>query len=94
MNDGTITAIDLHTLSNAGAYGEHATTTIGLSGHKSLPIYNHVKASRFSWDAVYTNTNRGGAYRGYGATQGQFCRGERRQRARRHAAHGPGRPAP
>ena len=61
MNDGTITAIDLHTLSNAGAYGEHATTTIGLSGHKSLPIYNHVKASRFSWDAVYTNTNRGGA---------------------------------
>ena len=51
MNDGTITAIDLHTLSNAGAYGEHATTTIGLSGHKSLPIYNHVKASRFSWDA-------------------------------------------
>ena len=73
MNDGTITAIDLHTLSNAGAYGEHATTTIGLSGHKSLPIYNHVKASRFSWDAVYTNTNRGGAYRGYGATQGQFA---------------------
>lgn len=73
MKDGTITAIDLHTLSNAGAYGEHATTTIGLSGHKSLPIYNHVKASRFRWDAVYTNTNRGGAYRGYGATQGQFA---------------------
>ncbi len=73
MNDGTITAIDLHTLSNAGAYGEHTTTTIGLSGHKSLPIYNHVKASRFRWDAVYTNTNRGGAYRGYGATQGQFA---------------------
>ena len=73
MNDGTITAIDLHTLSNAGAYGEHATTTVGLSGHKSLPIYNHVKASRFAWDVVYTNTNRGGAYRGYGATQGQFA---------------------
>ena len=73
MNDGTITAIDLHTLSNAGAYGEHATTTVGLSGHKSLPIYNHVKASRFSWDVVYTNTERGGAYRGYGATQGQFA---------------------
>ena len=73
MNDGTITAIDLHTLSNAGAYGEHATTTIGLSGHKSLPIYNHVKASRYSWDADYTNTNRGGAYRGYGATQSQFA---------------------
>ena len=32
-----------------------------------------MKASRFRWDAVYTNTNRGGAYRGYGATQGQFA---------------------
>ena len=71
--DGIVRGIDLHTLSNAGAYGEHATTTIGLSGHKSLPIYNHVKASRFSWDAVYTNTYLGGAYRGYGATQGQFA---------------------
>ncbi|MDY2776820.1 MAG: molybdopterin cofactor-binding domain-containing protein [Collinsella sp.] len=71
--DGTIMAIDLHALSNAGAYGEHATTTIGLVGHKSLPIYNHVMASRFSYDVVYTNTSRGGAYRGYGATQGCFA---------------------
>ena len=71
--DGTITAIDLHTLSNAGAYGEHGSTTVGLSGAKSLPIYNHVLASRFTYDVVYTNTMRGGAYRGYGATQGCFA---------------------
>ena len=71
--DGTLTAIDLHTLSNAGAYGEHSTTTVGLSGHKTLPIYNHVAASRFAYDVVYTNTMRGGAYRGYGATQGCFA---------------------
>lgn len=71
--DGTIETIDLYTLSNQGAYGEHGPTTIGLAGHKSLPLYNHVKASRFTYDVVYTNTMRAGAYRGYGATQGQFA---------------------
>lgn len=71
--DGTIEAIDLYTLSNQGAYGEHGPTTIGLAGHKSLALYNHVKASRFTYDVVYTNTMRAGAYRGYGATQGQFA---------------------
>lgn len=71
--DGTIEAIDLYTLSNQGAYGEHGPTTIGLAGHKSLPLYNHVKASSFTYDVVYTNTMRAGAYRGYGATQGQFA---------------------
>lgn len=71
--NGEILAIDLHTLSNTGAYGEHGPTTVGLSGHKSLPIYNHVKASRFTYDVVYTNTMTAGAYRGYGATQGQFA---------------------
>lgn len=71
--DGIIKAIDLYTLSNTGAYGEHGSTTVGLSGHKSLPIYNHVEASRFVYDVVYTNTMQAGAYRGYGATQGQFA---------------------
>ena len=45
--EGIIQAIDLYTLSNTGAYGEHGPTTVGLSGHKSLPIYNHCLASRF-----------------------------------------------
>ena len=71
--NGIVKAIDLYTLSNTGAYGEHGSTTVGLSGHKSLPIYNHVKASRFVSDVVYTNTMTAGAYRGYGATQGQFA---------------------
>ncbi len=70
--DGTITAIDLYALSNAGAYGYHATTTIGLVGAKSLPVYNRA-ASRFHYDVVYTNTMPGGAFRGYGATQGCFA---------------------
>ncbi len=71
--DGTLIAIDLRALSNAGAYGYHGTTTVTLVGGKALPIYNHVAASRFSYDVVYTNTTPGGAYRGYGATQGCFA---------------------
>lgn len=74
MKDGTIRAIDLHTLSNSGAYGEHGPTTVGLSGHKSIPLYTHnMKAFRFAWHTVYTNTMSAGAYRGYGATQGLFA---------------------
>ena len=74
MRDGTIRAIDLHTLSNTGAYGEHGPTTVGLSGHKSIPVYtHHMKAFRFAWHTVYTNTMSAGAYRGYGATQGLFA---------------------
>ena len=70
---GNIRAIDLHTLSNAGAYGEHGPTTVGLTGHKSIPLYGAAKAFRFAWDVVYTNTMSGGAYRGYGATQGIYA---------------------
>jgi len=72
--DGAIRVIDLHTLSNTGAYGEHGPTTVGLSGHKSIPLYTHgLRAFRFRWDVVYTNTMSAGAYRGYGATQGLFA---------------------
>jgi putative selenate reductase molybdopterin-binding subunit len=70
--DGKIRAIDLYTLSNTGAYGEHGPTTVGLSGHKSIPLYN-VEAFRFDYDVVYTNVMSAGAYRGYGATQGIFA---------------------
>ncbi|MDO4961272.1 MAG: molybdopterin-dependent oxidoreductase [Eubacteriales bacterium] len=73
-NDGHIRAIDMHTLSNGGAYGEHSTTTVGLSGHKSLPLYTGgCEATRFIADVVYTNVQAAGAYRGYGATQGVFA---------------------
>ena len=72
--DGVIRVIDMHTLSNSGAYGEHGPTTVGLSGHKSIPLYSHtLRAFRFKWDVVYTNTMSAGAYRGYGATQGLFA---------------------
>ena len=74
MKDGRIRAIDLYTLSNTGAYGEHGTTTVGLSGHKAIPLYTGgCEATRFSCDVVYTNVQAAGAYRGYGATQGIFA---------------------
>ena len=71
--DGIVKAIDLHTLSNTGAYGEHGPTTVGLSGHKSIPLYGKAEAFRFTSDVVYTNIMSAGAYRGYGATQGIFA---------------------
>jgi CO/xanthine dehydrogenase Mo-binding subunit len=72
-NDGIIKAIDIHALSDTGAYGEHASTTIGLVAHKTLPLYNKAKAVRFTADVVYTNKMPAGALRGYGATQGIFA---------------------
>ena len=72
--DGHIRCVDLYTLSNTGAYGEHGPTTVGLSGHKAIPLYTGgLEAYRFSYDVVYTNLQAAGAYRGYGATQGIFA---------------------
>ena len=41
--DGRIRGLDLYTLSNTGAYGEHGPTTVGLSGHKSIPLVSKVQ---------------------------------------------------
>ncbi|MEH0021777.1 MAG: molybdopterin cofactor-binding domain-containing protein [Desulfobacter sp.] len=70
---GNLQAIHVDTLSNTGAYGEHGPTTVGLSGHKSMPLYNKAKALKFTYNVVYTNTMSAGAFRGYGATQGCFA---------------------
>lgn len=71
--DGRIRVISVESLWNAGAYGDHSPTTVTLSGHKSIPLYNQFEAFRFAYEAVYTNTIAAGAYRGYGATQGIFA---------------------
>jgi CO/xanthine dehydrogenase Mo-binding subunit len=73
MMDGTIKAINMEVLSNTGAYGEHALTVLMVVGSKSLPLYNKVEAVAFSGDVVYTNTVPAGAFRGYGAIQGNFA---------------------
>ena len=75
-NDGTITANEMYVLSDTGAYGCHALTVTGNTGHKAMALYVgdgeyrlHPNI-RFYADIVYTNTVPSGAYRGYGVPQG------------------------
>ena len=76
--DGTITANEMYALSDTGAYGCHALTVTGNTGHKSMALYvgdgTYRKAPniRFYADIVYTNTPPAGAYRGYGVPQGYW----------------------
>ena len=73
-NDGRIRALGVVTLSNSGASGEHGWATVGLTGHKSIPLYTgSLEAFKFDANVVYTNMQPSGAYRGFGATQGQFA---------------------
>lgn len=73
MRDGTLRAIDMKVLSNTGAYAEHALTVLMVVGSKTLPLYNRVDAVRFDGKVVYTNMTPAGAFRGYGAIQGNFA---------------------
>mgnify|MGYP002681749768 CR=1 FL=1 len=77
-NDGTITANSMHVISDTGAYGCHALTVAGNTGHKSMALYvgdgKYRKSPniRFYADVVYTNHPPAGAYRGYGVPQGYW----------------------
>ena len=71
--DGIVKGIDLYTLSNTGAYGEHGPTTVGFPVTSPSRCTARQKPSRFISDVVYTNHMSAGAYRGYGATQGLFA---------------------
>lgn len=73
MKDGTMRAIDFDVLADTGAYGDHALTVLMGTGSKPLPLYNKVDAVRFNGRVVYTNHVPAGAYRGYGAVQGDFA---------------------
>jgi len=72
--DGTLTAIDMDVLMNTGAYGSHGSTVLCNTGSKVLPLYR-CKNVKFYGKTVYTNLPVGGAYRGYGATQGHLAFG-------------------
>ena len=71
--DGKLRAIAYDVLWDTGAYGEHALTTLMVAGSKTLPMYNKVEGVRFRGKVVYTNHVPAGAYRGYGAIQGNFA---------------------
>ncbi|MFA5480044.1 MAG: molybdopterin cofactor-binding domain-containing protein, partial [Candidatus Muiribacteriota bacterium] len=72
-NTGEIKALHLDALQNTGAFGTHALTVVSCVGSKILPLLNKIPNILFSGKAVYTNLPAGGAYRGYGATQGYFA---------------------
>lgn len=71
--NGIVKGIKVEALSNAGAYGDHSPTTIGLTGHKAIALYRNLEAYAFDYEVVYTNVQASGAYRGYGATQGIYA---------------------
>ncbi len=77
--DGTMTANEMKVLSDTGAYGCHALTVTGNTGHKAMALYvgdgEYRKAPniRFYADIVYTNTPPAGAFRGYGVPQGYWA---------------------
>lgn len=69
---GTLTAMQIHTVSNTGAYGNHGGEVLASSLGSSMATYRcpNKKGTGF---AVYTNTVPSGAFRGYGATQPAFA---------------------
>lgn len=71
--DGVVKAVSVHTLSNAGAYAEQAFPSALLSGVKTIPMFGKAQGFDFCFDIAYTNTMAGGAFRGFGATQGFFA---------------------
>jgi putative selenate reductase molybdopterin-binding subunit len=73
MKDGSITALQMDCLLEAGAYGTHSLTVLSNVGAKVLPLFNKIENIRFHGRSVYTNLPVSGAYRGYGATQGYFA---------------------
>jgi putative selenate reductase molybdopterin-binding subunit len=66
----------MYALTDTGAYGCHALTVTGNTGHKSMALYvgdgkyRQAPNIRFYADIVYTNHPPAGAYRGYGVPQG------------------------
>src|SRR5262249_20791416 len=71
-SDGTLTAMQIHTVSNTGAYGNHAGEVLASSLGSSMATYRCANKKGTGY-AVYTNTVPSGAFRGYGATQPAFA---------------------
>jgi len=70
-NDGTLTALAVEVLSNAGAYGNHSAGVMFHGCHESIATYR-CENKRVDAQAVYTNTVPSGAFRGYGLGQVVF----------------------
>jgi putative selenate reductase molybdopterin-binding subunit len=66
--DGTLVGIQLHVVSDTGAYGNHAPGVLFHGCNESISVYR-CPSKRVDGYAVYTNTLPSGAFRGYGLSQ-------------------------
>ncbi len=71
-NDGTLTAMQIHTVSDTGAYGNHGGEVLACSLGSSMATYRCPNKKGTGY-AVYTNLVPSGAFRGYGASQSAFA---------------------
>jgi putative selenate reductase molybdopterin-binding subunit len=70
--DGTLTAMQLRVVSNAGAYGNHSAGVLYHGCGECHEVYR-CPNKRIDGYAVYTNTLPSGAFRGYGLSQTIFA---------------------
>ncbi len=70
--DGRLTAMEMHVISNTGAYGNHGPAVLFHACGESFGVYkcDNKKIDGF---AVYTNIVPAGAFRGYGLPQTNFA---------------------
>jgi putative selenate reductase molybdopterin-binding subunit len=70
--DGTLTAMQMHVVSNTGAYGNHGGPVLHHACSEALSVYR-CDNKKVEGYAVYTNTVPAGAFRGYGLPQSGFA---------------------
>ncbi|WP_448955915.1 molybdopterin-dependent oxidoreductase [Labrys neptuniae] len=70
--DGVLTAIEMHMLSNTGAYGNHAPGVLFHGSAEAVAVYRCAN-KKVDGHAVYTNIMPSGAFRGYGLSQTNFA---------------------
>jgi putative selenate reductase molybdopterin-binding subunit len=70
--DGTLTAIEMHVVSNTGAYGNHGGGVLFHGTNESVALYR-APNKKIDGYAVYTHTVPAGAFRGYGLSQTNFA---------------------
>jgi putative selenate reductase molybdopterin-binding subunit len=70
--DGTLTALQMRVIANAGAYGNHSVGVLFHGCGESIEVYR-CPNKRVEGYAVYTNTLPAGAFRGYGLSQTVFA---------------------
>jgi CO/xanthine dehydrogenase Mo-binding subunit/aerobic-type carbon monoxide dehydrogenase small subunit (CoxS/CutS family) len=70
--DGTLTAMEVHVVSNTGAYGNHGSETLAAAMASPIAAYRCSNKKGIG-RVVYTNMTPGGGFRGYGASQTTFA---------------------